>query len=258
MPLSRLGISSASVSGLISWITSSLSRPVAVEALDVGEHHQLLGPERDASAAAAVSALTLCTRPSWSGATLEITGIRPASTRSSTASGRTCATSPTRPRSTSSPSTTVLVGLGGEQAGVLAGEPDGDVAVLVDQPDELALHLADQHHPDDVHRLGRGHPQAALELRLDAELVEHRGDLRATTVHDDGLEAGEAEERDVLGEGLLQVVVDHRVAAVLHHDDLAVVLHQPRQGAGEGLGGVAWSRASRVVAHEEYALFSWT
>ena len=34
-----------------------------------------------------------------------------------------------------------------------------------------------------------------------------------------------------------RVVVDHRVAAVLHHDDLAVVLHQPRQGVGEGLGG---------------------
>ena len=37
--------------------------------------------------------------------------MRPASTRSSTASGRTCATSPTRPRSTSSPSTIVLVRL---------------------------------------------------------------------------------------------------------------------------------------------------
>ena len=94
--------------------------------------------------------------------------------------------------------------LGGEQAGVLAGEPDGDVAVLVDQADELALDLADEHHPDDVHRLRRGHPQAALELRLDAELVEHLGDLRAAAVHDDRLEAGVAQERDVLGEGLLQ------------------------------------------------------
>ena len=90
--------------------------------------------------------------------------------------------------------------------------------MLVDQPDELALHLADEHHPDDVHRLGRGHPQAAAELRLDAEPVEHRGDLRAAAVHDDRLEAGEAQERDVLGEGGLEGVVGHRVAAVLHHD----------------------------------------
>ena len=68
-------------------------------------------PSATASAAAAVSALTLWTWPSTSGATLETTGIRPASMRSSTDSGRTSATSPTRPRSTSSPSTTVLVWL---------------------------------------------------------------------------------------------------------------------------------------------------
>ena len=36
-------------------------------------------PSATASAAAAVSALTLCTWPSTSGATLETTGIRPAS-----------------------------------------------------------------------------------------------------------------------------------------------------------------------------------
>ena len=79
----------------------------------------------------------------------------------------------------------MLVRLGGEQAGVLAGEADRERAVLVDQADQLALHLADEHHPDDVHRLGRGDPQAAPELRLDAEPVEHRGDLRAAAVHDD-------------------------------------------------------------------------
>ena len=138
----------------------------------------------------------------------------------------------------------MLVGLGGEQAGVLAGEPDGERAVLVDQADQLALHLADEHHPDDVHRLGRGDPQAAAELRLDAEPVEHRGDLRAAAVHDDRAEAGEPEEGDVLGEGPLEGVVGHRVAAVLHHHDLAVVALQPRQRAGEGgrlgrVGGVA-------------------
>ena len=135
----------------------------------------------------------------------------------------------------------MLVALGGEQPGVLAGEADGERAVLVDQPDQLALDLADQHHPDHVHRLGRGDPQAAAELRLDAEPVEHRGDLRAAAVHDDRLEAGEAQEDDVLGERPLEGVVGHGVAAVLHHDDLAVVALQPRQRrrpACVGLGRV--------------------
>ena len=155
-------------------------------------------------------------------------------------------------------------GLGGEQAGVLAGAADRERAVLVDQADQLALDLADEDHPDDVHRLGRGDPQAAAELRLDAEPVEHRGDLRAAAVHDDRLEAGEAQERDVLGERALQDVVGHGVAAVLHHDDLAVVALQPRQRGRErarlgrvGLAGVV-VRVGRWIAHEEYALFSWT
>ena len=42
---------------------------------------------------------------------------------------------------------------------------------------------------------------------------------------DDGADAGEAEERDVIGEGLLQLRGDHGVAAVFDDD----------RGAGEGL-----------------------
>ena len=116
------------------------------------------------------------------------------------------------------------------------------------------LDLPDQHHPYDVHRLGGGHPQAAAELGLDAEPVEHLRDLRAATVDDDRLEAGEPEERDVLGEGDLEGLVGHRVAAVLHHDRLAVVALEPRQRGGEraGLGGVgaAGALVRHLVSHE--------
>ena len=126
-----------------------------------------------ASAAAAESALTLWTVPLTSGATLETTGIRPASMRSSTASGRTCADLADQAEVDLLAVDDGVGLLGGEQAGVLAGEADRERAVLVDQADQLALDLADQHHPDDVHRLRRGDPQPAAELRLDAELVEH-------------------------------------------------------------------------------------
>ena len=64
--------------------------------------------------------------------------------------------------------------LGGEQAAVLAGHADRQRAVPVDQPDQLATDLADQHHPDDLHGLRAGHPQAAAELRGDAEPLQHR------------------------------------------------------------------------------------
>ena len=80
--------------------------PVAVEPLDVGEHDAASRRPARSRARRRRCRRSRCGRlPSSSGATLEMTGIRPASTRSSTASGRTLATSPTRPRSTSSPST---------------------------------------------------------------------------------------------------------------------------------------------------------
>src|SRR5690606_32045843 len=64
-------------------------------------------PSATASAAAAVSALTLstCVGSSRSGAIVETTGMRPASSRSWTAAGCTSTTSPTSPTSTGSPST---------------------------------------------------------------------------------------------------------------------------------------------------------
>ena len=122
-----------------------------------------------------------------------------------------------------------------EQAAVLAGQADGVRAVGVEQPDELARDLAGEHHPHDVHRLGRGDAQAAAELRLDAEPVEHRVDLRAAAVHDDRLQADLAQEHHVLRERALEVLVDHGVAAVLHDDERARELLQPRQRLDEHL-----------------------
>ena len=109
-----------------------------------------------------------------------------------------------------------------EQAGVFAGEAGGERAVLVDVADELAVDLAGEHHPHDLHRLGGGDPVAAAELALDAEAVEHRRDLRAAAVHDDRADAGVAQVDHVLGEGALQFLADHGVAAELDDDDLVV------------------------------------
>ena len=75
---------------------------------------------------------------------------------------------------------------GAEQACILAGEAECHRAVIVDEADEFARDLARQHHAHDVHRLGRRDAQAAAELALHFEPVEHRGDLRAAAVDDDG------------------------------------------------------------------------
>ena len=125
---------------------------------------------------------------------------------------------------------------GAEERGVLAGQADGHRAVLVEQSDELAADLAGEHHANHVHHLGRGDPQAAAELALQAEPVEHRGDLRSAAVDDDGAQPGIPQERHVLGEGGLEAVVHHGVAAVLDDDEGAAELLEPRQGLDQGLG----------------------
>ena len=171
---------------------------------------------------------------------VETTGIRPASRRSRTAAGSTSTTSPTRPMSCSSPSTTTAPAAGAEQPGILAGEADRHRSVLVEQPDELASDLAGEHHPHDVHDLRGGDPQPAAELALEAEPVEHGLDLRTAAVHDDGAQPGVPEEDDVLRERGLELVVDHRVAAVLDDDERPAEPLEPGQRLDErhrlGLG----------------------
>lgn len=139
---------------------------------------------------------------------------------------------------------------GADGVGVLAGQSDGERPVFVEQIDQLALHLPGQHHPYDVHGVLGGDPQAGLELADDAVLVEGGADLRAAAVHDDRLEPGVMQEDDVLGEGGLQVLVDHGVAAELDDDGLAVVADQPGQRLDEDLGLGERGVLSRG-AHEE-------
>lgn len=152
--------------------------------------------------------------------------------------------------------------LGREQAGILTGLPDGERAVGVDQPDEFTVDLAHQDHADDVHRLGRRHPQPTAELGGDIELLEHRRDLGATAVDDDGVYAGPAQEDDVFGEGLLEVGVDHGVAAVFDQDDPAAELLQPRQRLDQHMGLLVRSELVDELTlrcgHEEYSAFSLT
>ena len=111
--------------------------------------------------------------------------------------------------------------VGGDQAGVLAGQPDGQRAVHVDGRHDVAVHLADQHHPGDVERLGVGDPQTVAELGHLAEASHEVADLRAAAVHDDRADADRLQQHDVLGEAGGEVGIDHGVAAVLHHDGRA-------------------------------------
>ena len=127
------------------------------------------------------------------------------------------------------------------------------MAVGVQQPDQFAAHLAHQDHSDDVHRLGGGDAESAAELTVDVQAVQHGRNLWATTMDHDWQHTAAAQEDDVLGEGAFQVVVDHGVAAVLDHHDLAGVLGQPWECLDEdaGLGDQVLLVVLANGAHEE-------
>ena len=171
---------------------------------------------------------------------VETTGIRPAPIRSTSASGVDVVDVADQADVGGHPVDGDAAPHRGEQLGVFTGDPDRVRAVGVDQVDQFAADLAEQHHAGDVEHLRRGDPEAALEIPFDAKPFEHRGDLRAAAVHDDGMDAAVAQEHHVRGERGLQHLVGHRVAAVLHDDDAVVQLFEPRQRLGEdrGLGAV--------------------
>ncbi len=73
-------------------------------------------------------------------------------------------------------------------------------------------------------------------MRFDAELLQHRADLRAAAVDDHRIDAGLLEQHHVLGEIARLVLVAHRVAAVFHHDDRVVVAQHVRQRLHQNFG----------------------
>ena len=69
--------------------------------------------------------------------------------------------------------------------------------------------------------------------RFDAHLGQHRADLRAAAMHDDRVDAGLLEQRDVAGEGLAERGVAHGMAAIFHHDRLVLVALHVGQRRGQ-------------------------
>jgi hypothetical protein len=111
------------------------------------------------------------------------------------------------------------------------------------RPTSFPADLPGEHHRT-TSMPRRGDPQAAAK----ADSMPRRPSIELicgpAAVHDDRPDADVVEEDDVLGEGAAQVLVDHRVAAVLDH----------HRGAGEALDpGQRLVRAAAVPAPEQAA-----
>ena len=125
---------------------------------------------------------------------------------------------------------------GDDHVAVLAAEADGAPADGIDHADDLLVDRAGEHHFDDLDGGLVGDAQAAGEGRLDAELGEHRADLRAAAMHDHGVDAGLLEQDHVAGELARLVLVAHGMAAVFHDDRRIVVAQHVRQRLHEDRG----------------------
>ena len=120
--------------------------------------------------------------------------------------------------------------LGFEQLAVFAAETHGAAARRVDQVDDLLVDLAGQDHLHHVHGALVGDPEAVHEPGGDVHLGQHLADLGPAAVHHHRVDAQVLEERDVLGEGGLQLRLLLGGAAVLDHQGL------PLKGAHVGQG----------------------
>ena len=175
--------------------------------------------------------------------------------------------SPTKPRSTTSSSGAAPWRADDlardDHVAVLAAEADRPAALSVDRTDDLLVDRSGQHHLDDLDRRLVRHPKPAGKMQFDAELLQHRADLRPAAVHDHRIDAGLLQEHHVLGEVARLVLVAHRMPAVLHDDDRVVVAQHVRQrlhqdfglllrggiegfGASRGSGARTWAREAEA------------
>lgn len=123
-----------------------------------------------------------------------------------------------------------------KQAAVHAAETDAAAARLFEQGDEVLVDLAAQHHLNNVHRFAVGVAQTVDELALLADFFQHIVDLRTAAVDDNDLDADQIEQNEVVNDRVLQLVVDHRVAAVLDDNRLTVVFLNVRKRLNQNVG----------------------
>ena len=129
--------------------------------------------------------------------------------------------------------------LGGlDQAAVLAGDAHGAAALPVQLGDDFLVDPSAEHHFHHVHGGRVGHPHPVDEAGGNVELLEQCTDLRAAAVHDHRVHADQLHERHIPGEGGLQVLVHHGVAAVLDDDGPSLELADVRQRLGQDGGDV--------------------
>ena len=109
-------------------------------------------------------------------------------------------------------------------------------AAALEQRDQILVDLPGQHLLDDAHGLLISVAQAAHKFGLLAHLFQHTVNSRAAAVHQHDTHAEQRQRDQVVHDGQLEVIVDHRVAAVLYNQRFTVVFLDIRCSLAEQQG----------------------
>ena len=115
---------------------------------------------------------------------------------------------------------------GAYQTGVLARNAGSAATGALDPGDEFLVDRTGQHHFGHLRGGGIGDAQAIDEAAFDAQPLQHRADLRAAAMDDDGQDTDRLQQHDVFGKILRQCRIAHGMAAVFDDEDLARIALQ--------------------------------
>ena len=93
---------------------------------------------------------------------------------------------------------------------------------------QISVDFANQSHLCNAHGLSISYAQAAYELALLTSLHQHTGDFRSTAMYNNGTHTSTLQEHDILQHLVLQVIIQHSVAAIFNYDGFILKLAQIR------------------------------
>ena len=125
---------------------------------------------------------------------------------------------------------------GANEGAILTCQTDGAPARLIDQIGDVLVHQAAKDHFDNIHGFTIGHAHTLDEFTFLSYAVEHVVDLGPAAMHHYRIQANQLQQHNVSGEGMLQALVSHRIAAILDDNGLAVKAAYIGQCLSEDLG----------------------
>ena len=104
---------------------------------------------------------------------------------------------------------------------VNAADTDRLGTLLSERSNDFLIGFSDKNHLRNAHCLRIGHTEAILELRRNIHSGKHIADVRSAAVNDNRIDSDELQKSDVIHDGRFELLVDHRVAAILYNDRFA-------------------------------------